>query len=283
MPELPEVETIRLTLLPLIIGKEICEVGVLGRRVIEQTSRNRIRKLLFGNRINACLRRGKYLILQGKDFSLLLHFGMSGGLTFFPQGSPPHKHTHLVVRFSDRSELHYHDPRTFGRIKLYGSLSLQEIPELSHLGWDPLEEEISLSHLRQAFRRRKACIKLALLDQRLIAGIGNIYASEILFHASIDPLKPANQLSEKELGRLHRAIHGVLRGAIREGGTSIISFRNAEGKRGGYQNLLQVYGREEEACPRCQAPILNRPLGGRSTYYCPHCQKPNPDPGRTIS
>jgi formamidopyrimidine-DNA glycosylase len=272
MPELPEVETIRSAVARLVSGKEIRKVRVMGRRVVEESCRQRIRETLIGKRFSACLRRGKYLVLQGEDFSLLVHFGMSGELTFFPRGAPINQHTHLVIGFADRSELHFQDPRTFGRIKLYFSLSPQEIPELCRLGWDPLEERLSLSRLRQALRRRKAHIKAALLDQRLIAGIGNIYASEILFRASINPLKSANQLSEKELGRLHRAIHEVLRGAIRRGGTSIISFRNAEGRRGRYQDLLQVYGREDEACPRCQTPILNRLLSGRSTYYCPRCQ-----------
>ncbi|MDH7499570.1 MAG: bifunctional DNA-formamidopyrimidine glycosylase/DNA-(apurinic or apyrimidinic site) lyase [candidate division NC10 bacterium] len=272
MPELPEVEAIRLALNPLIAGKEICKVTLSPGRVMGKVDGGKIRKSLLGRKIVACLRRGKYLILQGGDFSLLLHFGMSGGLTLFPQPSPPGKHTHLVMGFSDRSQLHYTDPRTFGRVRVYGRLSLAKIPELARLGADPWEEEVSPSYLEQALCRRKAPIKVVLMDQSLIAGIGNIYASEILFHAQIDPLRPACRLRWEEVKGLHRAIQEVLQAAILKRGTSIISFRDAEGRRGGYQKLLQVYGREGEPCPRCRTAIVNRRLAGRSTYFCPHCQ-----------
>jgi len=273
MPELPEVEAIRLALNRLITGKKICQVAIYPGRVIGKAHRERISKSLVGGRIAACLRRGKYLILQGEDFSLLLHFGMSGGLTFFPQGSAPGKHTYLVIEFSDRSQLHYTDPRTFGRIKLYGRLSLPKIPELGCLGADPWQEEILLSQLEQALRKRRAPIKVVLMDQSLIAGIGNIYANEILFYASIHPLTPACRLSSAEVKGLHKAIYKVLGAAIRKRGTSIISFRDAEGKRGTYQKQLQVYGRANEACPHCGTRIRTQRLGGRSTYYCPRCQR----------
>jgi formamidopyrimidine-DNA glycosylase len=227
----------------------------------------------LGKRIEDCQRRGKYLIVQGGDFLLLFHFGMSGGLIFFPKGSSPQKHTHLLIGFDDRSELHYHDPRTFGRIKLYPPSRLEEIPELARLGPEPLEGHLSWQHLSETFRNRKAPVKQVIMDQRVVAGIGNIYASEILFHSSIPPQKPARELTTPELKRLCSAIRKVLRGAIGEGGTSIISFRDAEGRRGNYQNLLQVYGRGEAECPRCNTPIRTEILGGRSTFYCPICQE----------
>jgi len=261
-----------LALNPLITGKEICKVVISVGRVIGKVSGEKIRKSLLGRKIAACLRRGKYLILQGEGFSLLLHFGMTGGLTFFPQASPPGKHAHLVIGFSDRSQLHYTDPRAFGRVRLYDRLSLAKIPELGRLGLDPRQEGIPLLHLRQALRRRRAPIKVVLMDQSLIAGIGNIYANEILFHAQIDPLRPACRLCREEVKVLHRAIQEVLKAAIRKRGTSIIGFRDAEGRRGSYQELLQVYGREAEACPRCRTGIVKRRLAGRSTYFCPRCQ-----------
>jgi formamidopyrimidine-DNA glycosylase len=273
MPELPEVETIRKAVVRLISGKSISRVRVLGKRVVEGAGRGQMRERLLGKRIEDCLRRGKHLILRGEGFLLLIHFGMSGSLTFFPRGSCPCKHTHLVIGFDDRSEIHYHDPRTFGRIKLYPPLPLEEIPQLADLGPEPLDENLSWRNLGDAFRRKKAPIKQVIMDQRVIAGIGNIYASEILFCSSIHPQKPARDLTAPELKRLHKAICRILRGAMEEGGTSIISFRDAEGKRGSYQNLLQVYGRLKSECPRCHTLIQMQIMGGRSTYFCPHCQE----------
>ena len=273
MPELPEVETIRSALARLVLGKRICQVRVAGKRVIDPLTKKHIRKEILDHRFVTCLRRGKYLILQGKDFSLLFHLGMSGSLIFFPKSKTPGKHTHLLIRFHDGSELHYADPRTFGRIRFYPLLPLERIPELSRLGWEPLDGGISLSELGKAFKRRSAPIKQVIMDQRLIAGIGNIYASEILFDSSIDPWKPARDLTRPELGRLRRAMERVLSAAIDEGGTSIISFQDAEGRRGGHQNSLQVYSRIESPCPRCEGIILKRNLGGRATYYCPGCQR----------
>jgi formamidopyrimidine-DNA glycosylase len=273
MPELPEVETVRRAIVRLISGKSISQVRVLGKRVMEGATRAQMRERLLGKRIEGCLRRGKYLIVRGEDFLLLIHFGMSGSLIFYPQGSCPQKHTHLVIGFDDRSELHYHDPRTFGRIRLYPPCPFEEIPPLAHLGPEPLNENLSWRTLGDAFRLRKAPIKQVIMDQRVIAGIGNIYASEILFHSSIHPQKPACDLTTTELKRLHKAIRKILRGAIEEGGTSIISFRDAEGKRGSYQKLLQVYGRPEGECPRCRTLIRMQIMGGRSTFYCPNCQE----------
>jgi len=273
MPELPEVETVRKAVERLISGKSISQVRVLGKRVVEGASQGQMRDRLLGKRIEGCLRRGKYLILRGEDFLLLIHFGMSGSLTFSPRGSCPRRHTHLVIGFDDRSELHYHDPRRFGRIKLYPPRPFEEIPQLADLGPEPLGEDLSWRNLGDAVRRRKAPIKQVIMNQRVIAGIGNIYANEILFCSSIHPQKPARDLTTPELKRLHKAIRKILRGAMEEGGTSIISFRDAEGKRGSYQNLLQVYGRLEGECPRCRTLIRMQIMGGRSTYYCPHCQE----------
>ncbi len=272
MPELPEVETVRKAMARLISGKSISQVRVLGKRVVEGASQGQMREKLLGKRIESCLRRGKYLILQGEDFFLLIHFGMSGRLIFFPRGSCPQKHTHLVIGFDDRSELHFQDPRMFGRIVLYPSRSFAEIPPLADLGPEPLDGNLSWQTLGDAFCRRKAPIKQVLMNQRVIAGIGNIYASEILFHSSIHPQKAARDLTTPELKRLHKAIRNVMRGAIQEGGTSIISFRDAEGNKGSYQERLQVYGRLDEECPRCRTIIRMHVMGGRSTFYCPHCQ-----------
>jgi formamidopyrimidine-DNA glycosylase len=273
MPELPEVETIRRTLLRLTLGKRISRVTVGGKRVIGEKTRAQIEYRLLGKEIADWLRRGKYLIARGEDFLLLFHFGMSGSLTFTLEGGCLGKHTHLVLGFSDRSELRYEDPRTFGRIELYPFCPLEEIPGLARLGPEPLEGTLSWHVIGSALGRRKGPIKLVLMDQQVIAGIGNIYASEILFQSSIHPEKPACDLTAAECKRLSPAIRKVLRSAIGKGGTSIISFRNAEGKKGGFQDLLQVYGREEEGCPRCNTPIRMRILGGRSTFFCPQCQK----------
>jgi len=273
MPELPEVETIRQALRRLILGRRISRVTVRGKRVLRGTSGKELRGRLLRRRMTECLRRGKYLIAQGEDFSLLIHLGMSGRLSFYPEGNPPQRHTHLILGFADGSELHYDDPRAFGRIRLYPLLPLTQIPEVARLGWDPLEGRLPLARLEEGIRRRKAAIKQVLMNQRLFAGIGNIYASEILFRSSIDPSRPACDLTRPELKKLQRATREVLRRAIQEGGTSIISFADAEGRKGAYQHLLQVYGRAEEACPRCQTRILNRPIVGRSTYFCPHCQR----------
>jgi len=273
MPELPEVETVRRTLLQLTSGNRISRVIVSGKRVVDGTTRKRLGRMLSGKSIAGWLRRGKYLIGTGEGYLLLFHFGMSGNLIFFPQGHEPGKHTHLVIAFDDQSELHYCDPRTFGRVRLYPPSPLEGIPELANLGPEPLDASLSIQTLGNAFRSRKVPIKEILMNQRVIAGIGNIYASEILFQSSIHPKKAARDLTTPELQRLRSAIRRVLQEAIRAGGTSIISFRDAKGNKGRFQELLQVYGRATDGCPRCDATIQMELLGGRSTFYCPHCQQ----------
>ena len=275
MPELPEVETIRTFLSPLIIGKQIRRARVTSKRVVEEACRDDISRSLAGKRIRTFQRRGKYLVLGGENFSLLFHLGMSGRLIFMPHATPVVPHTHLVISFSDGSQLHFQDPRAFGRIKLYPFApgSPRRIPELARLGWDPLEDGITPLSLWQCLQRRKSTIKQSLLDQHLISGIGNIYASEILFRAGIHPLQPSHRLSKARVKRLCQALGETLDEAIRRGGTTILSFRDPEGRRGGFQDHLQVYGRNGQPCPRCRTLIGKEIIAGRSTYFCPRCQR----------
>jgi len=272
MPELPEVQTIVQNLSSKLKGLEISSVRIIYPPVLRNKKPFLINDLK-GKKVIGVRRRGKMLLIDfERNLSLLIHLKMTGQLLFYPGGKPWDKHTHFILSFKDENnELRFRDVRKFGFISCIRNLDISCADELKNLGPEPLE--IDFPFFKKLFQGRKARLKSLLLNQNFIAGIGNIYADEILFQAKLHPLTPASHLGDDDLKRLLKAMRGVLRKAIIHKGSSIRSFTNAEGKRGEFQNYHQVYGRESQSCFICGERIKRLRLGGRSSFFCPRCQK----------
>jgi formamidopyrimidine-DNA glycosylase len=274
MPELPEVETIVRNLSSKLKGLEISSVKIIYPPVLRKKKPSLINDLK-GRKVVSVRRRGKMLLINfERNLSLLIHLKMTGQLLFYPREEPLDKHTHFILSFKDENkELRFRDVRKFGFISCIRNLDISCADELKNLGPEPLEIDFPL--FKKLFQGRKARLKSLLLNQNFIAGIGNIYADEILFQAKLHPLTPASHLGDDDLKRLLKAMRDVLRKAIVHKGSSIRSFTNAEGKRGKFQNYHQVYGRESQSCFICGEKIKRLRLGGRSSSFCPRCQKEN--------
>jgi formamidopyrimidine-DNA glycosylase len=272
MPEMPEVETIARKLRRVLVGKCVADVHLSGlplRKPIAETFASRLR----GRVIRKIHRRGKYIILELEQGAFwLIHLGMTGRVLCSTAPVRPGKHTHAVVRFTDRTELQYSDHRRFGLLAAYEVSRLNLIPELHALGKDPLGRSFAAAWLRPRLQASRAEIKSFLLDQHNVAGLGNIYVCEALHQARILPTRRCNTLSPAEAGRLVRAVRGVLRGAIRNRGTSFSDFMDSDGEPGENQRFLAVFQREGEKCRRCRSQIRRVRQGNRSTFYCPRCQ-----------
>ncbi len=272
MPELPEVETIVQSLSSKLIGLEISSVKIIYPPVLRKKKPSLIHDLK-GRKVVGLRRRGKMLLIDlERNLSLLIHLKMTGQLLFYPREEPLDKHTHFVLFFKDENnELRFRDVRKFGFISCLRTFNASCADELENLGPEPLE--INFPHFKKLFQSRKARLKSLLLNQNFIAGIGNIYADEILFRAKLHPLIPASYLGNEKLKRLLKAMRDVLRKAIIHKGSSIRSFMNDEGKGGEFQEYHQVYGREQLSCFICGEKIRRLRLGGRSSFFCPGCQK----------
>jgi formamidopyrimidine-DNA glycosylase len=272
MPELPEVETIVLCLRRRLVGLEVRTV----RLIFPPTVRNRDKSYLqrfVGQRVLCLRRRGKMILL---DFSggltLIIHLKMTGQLLFGPAAAPADKHTHLVISFRPSDgELRFRDIRKFGFIRGVRTDRADRTREVRDLGPEPLT--LDLPSFLARFRGRRGRLKSLLLNQKIIAGVGNIYADEILFRSDLDPRVDVSRLSRRRLERLWSSLHTVLNEAISFKGTTVRDFRDGEGLEGLFQNRLLVYGREGEPCPRCGASIKRIRVSGRSTHFCPRCQR----------
>jgi formamidopyrimidine-DNA glycosylase len=271
MPELPEVETARAGLEPLLVGRTIrgAVVRVPGLRWPIAPG---LGELLSGREILAVGRRAKYLLVGCRGGTLILHLGMSGHLRVVAGDTPAGKHDHIDILLDDGRLLRFHDPRRFGAL-LWTAADPARHPLLLEMGPEPFAVELDGDYLYQRSRGRKVAVKVFLMDQKVLVGVGNIYASEALFRARICPLAPAGTIGRERYGQLLAAVREVLVEAIAAGGTTLRDFRDQGGRPGYFARQLQVYGREGEACPRCGLPIRQRRLGQRSTYYCPACQK----------
>jgi formamidopyrimidine-DNA glycosylase len=275
MPELPEVETVARMLSPEIVGQRIDEVHVLWPRTIDRPSLQEFRAKLAHTTFITIGRRGKFLVLElDTGWRLMAHLRMSGRFVTLVPGDPTEpdslKHLRVLLTLGDGARLAFIDPRKFGRFYL-----VRDIEEIvGKLGPEPLEADFTVAWLSRELDGRRGEIKRLLLDQRFIAGLGNIYASEILWRASIHPQRIAGSLDDGECERLHEAVVTVLRQAIIEGGTSLDDrqYTYPNGNIGGFQEHLQVYDRGGEICPRCGYMLARIVQGQRSTYYCPVCQ-----------
>jgi formamidopyrimidine-DNA glycosylase len=270
LPELPEVETIRRSLLPHVAGARIVRVDVRERRLRRPLAPD-FEARLRGRRVGGVDRRGKYLLFDVGDADVLLvHFGMSGSLELRPGRAPLAPHDHVRLRLDSGSALVFNDPRRFGLMRVG---RVEELSELDSVGPDPLAVRWSPEQLRELTRRRRLPIKNLLMDQRVLAGIGNIYASEVLYRAGIRPRRSAGRLRRSDLVQLAVAMPLVLEEAVRLGGSSISDYRDADGRAGFFQMRHAVYDRSGEPCRRCGAAIRRIVLGGRSSFYCPNCQR----------
>jgi formamidopyrimidine-DNA glycosylase len=269
MPELPEVEVTRRGLAPHLAGRVISGVAVRQPR-LRWPVPHAVR-LLAGRKVRGVERRGKYLLVDCGDGHLILHLGMSGSLRMLPPGTPAQKHDHFDLILGDRL-LRLRDPRRFGAV-LWTKDAVHAHPLIANLGIEPLSRQLDPARLYALTRAHRAAIKLFLLDGRRIVGVGNIYASESLFRAGIDPRTRANRLSLERCARLSKAIKDTLRAAIRAGGSSLRDYVGADGRRGDSQSRHGVYDREGKPCRGCGATVKRLVQGQRSTFYCPRCQK----------
>ncbi len=273
MPELPEVETVARALSKRLIGKTIAKVDVLREKNVD-TPPSLFRSILPGKRFESISRRGKYLLFHlSGGWVILSHLRMEGKYFFRPDESQIQRHDLIVFHLEGGEVLCYNDSRRFGRMGLYKE---NELPHtsLSKLGKEPFEEGAEEFFL--SLKGKKKPIKEVLLDQTIVAGVGNIYADESLFRSRINPFLPAGSLSREEASSLLSSIQAVLTEAIRKGGSTVKSYHPQEGVDGRMQNELLAYGRGGRPCPRCGFPLHKAKLGGRGTVYCPHCQQ-NPE------
>jgi len=278
MPELPEVEVMRRDLEREVVGKKIKAVEVTGTRSVRRhRNRKEFITVLTGRKITAVQRRGKYLVmkLDGAD-ALIVHLGMSGQLLRAKTArEKAPKHTHVAITFTQGGLLRFIDPRTFGEMFVapYDEID-QQVDELAHLGLDPLETALSWDLFGRMLAEKKTKLKPLLMDQKFIAGIGNVYSDEILFEAGLKWDRASDSLSQQEIRRLYRAISETLNGAVKYRGSSLADEQYVDlfGKPGGYQEHHQVYGREGAACVRCRRPIQRARYSNRSTFYCDACQ-----------
>ena len=271
MPELPEVETTRRGLVPHVIGRRIAAVNIYDPR-LRWPVPSGLGKRLAGRTIDALDRRSKYLLFRLAGQTLLVHLGMTGSLRVFKQAPPRRPHDHVDIVLDDGATLRYHDPRRFGAI-LWLPDSGATHPLLASLGPEPFDAAFDADYLWSSTRRRGAAIKLALMDNHLVVGVGNIYANESLFRAGIRPATKASRVSRARYARLVAEVRATLEDAIAKGGSTLRDYVDSAGEPGYFQLDYFVYGRDGEPCRVCGAPIRMRRMGGRATSWCPRCQR----------
>ncbi len=274
MPELPEVETVRRTLLP-VVGARIDTVWTSGKplRLGQRVPVAGLRALR-GRRLVDVRRLGKYLLVDTDGpRALLVHLGMSGRLRVQPASSPRPPHTHVALGLDRGRELRFSDPRRFGQFDLADRGDPRAHPALAGMGPDPVAEQLTGAHLYATSRGRTTALKLFVLDQAVVAGVGNIYASEALWQCQLAPTLPAGRLTAAAADALAASIDTVFAAALTHGGTSLRDFVDADGAEGENADYLVVYGRDGTPCPRCQRTIRRTVLGGRATFHCATCQR----------
>ena len=278
MPELPEVETIRRQLAPHLEGRTLVSVRILDARWTRPEPPRKVERGLRGRRVENVGRSGKYLVWQlSGDKYLLMHLRMTGALLFDPTEEPAH--TRVRFELDEGHRLVYLDPRRFGTGHLVSGAAARDDYLDQRIGVEPLTPEFTVEHLRELARGRRTPVKSFILDQRRIAGVGNIYADEALFRAKIHPLRPVGSLTRPQLAALRDAIEEALLAGIEAKGATIDDFRHVDGARGSFQDRFLVHRREGEPCPRCGSTIRKLVVGGRGTYVCEHCQR-RPRPPR---
>jgi len=274
MPELPEVEVIRRGLQNHLPGRKVLDIATGNKKLRLPMPRKNLKKYILGTRIKSVGRRAKFLLItMDNGACLVVHLGMTGRLGIFPSGTPRAKHDHLRLQLDDNMQLRFSDIRRFGFIQVLAPGSGFSNTMLANLGPEPLGRGFTPEYLKNSAAGKSRPLKNFLMDSRIVAGIGNIYACEILFHAGLNPGKKISSLSIKEWARVVDSSRHVLRKAIACGGTTISDFVNASGRSGYFQLELQTYGKQGRPCSCCSTPITKKTMAGRSTYFCPKCQK----------
>ena len=274
MPELPEVEVLRRSLEPLLVGQRIEGLRVRNAALREPLDRARLGRSVRGRRITALRRRAKYLLVDlERGRTLAVHLGMSGRLTLVAAEAPVQPHEHVAFALAGGRRLAFRDPRRFGLVLALPTSELEADRHFASLGIEPLGAGFSGEALAGLARGRRAPVKAFLMDARLVVGVGNIYASEALHRAGIHPRRSVARISRRRWHSLAAAVRATLGQAISEGGTTLNDFADGEGRTGYFQVSLAVYGRDGEACHRCGRGVRRIVMGGRSTFYCPGCQR----------
>lgn len=272
MPELPEVETVVRGLNNIVLGEKIESVKILQPKLRVIIPDN-LAKLLVGSTIKSITRRAKYILIHlDNNYILVVHLGMSGKFTAHKKMPPLKKHDHVIISLK-RTTLVYNDTRRFGLIIIIKNQDISDHSLFRDLGFEPLKKSFTGRKLHELIHKKNSDIKSVLMNQNILVGVGNIYASESLFSAHISPLRKASKVSLKECGLLAGSIKYVLNQAIKSGGSTLRDYVSSSGDKGYFQHKFKVYGKGGATCPKCKSPIKKITQKGRSTYYCSKCQK----------
>ncbi|MCJ8009905.1 DNA-formamidopyrimidine glycosylase [Lederbergia wuyishanensis] len=273
MPELPEVEVVRRSLVELVAGQRIIDVKVGWPKIIKSPEQHeQFQDALKGQTIRDIDRKGKFLIFLLDDYSLVSHLRMEGKYSKHKTEDPVDKHTHVIFCLSGGEELRYRDVRKFGTMHLFAKGSEWAVPPLSNLGPEPFSYEFSFDYFKGKLMKTDRFIKAVLLDQTIVTGLGNIYVDEVLFRSRIHPERKTKTLSDQEILTLKEQAALTLQESINAGGSSVNTYMNSYGQIGTYQNELKVYGRKDEECYHCGAIVQKIKVAGRGTHFCPACQ-----------
>ncbi|MBS4216875.1 DNA-formamidopyrimidine glycosylase [Bacillus sp. FJAT-49711] len=274
MPELPEVEVVRRSLVELVAGNKIVEVAVSWPKIIKSPEQyEQFQDALKGQTILDVNRKGKFLVFLLDDYALVSHLRMEGNYSLHKNEDPVEKHTHVIFRFSNGEELRYRDVRKFGTMHLFAKGSEWTVPPLSNLGPEPFSDDFTLEYFKEKLMKTERVIKAVLLDQSIVTGLGNIYVDEVLFRSGIHPERKSKTLTNQEILTLREQAAATLKESINAGGSSVNTYMNSHGQSGTYQNELKVYGRKEQECYRCGSVVQKTKVAGRGTHFCPNCQK----------
>lgn len=272
MPEIAEVETVRRVLKKNVLNKKIIDVKVLYPKMIE-SDLIFFKNILINNKFIDIKRIGKWLLFELDNHYLLSHLRMEGKYFIKNSSDEVLKHEHVIISFSDFTDLRYHDTRKFGKMSIVKKEDLYNVDAIKKQGIEPISEKLTKEYLFDNISKKNIPIKTILLDQTIISGLGNIYADEVLFYSNIFPLKKGSDITLDECKKIKDSSKKIINNAIKHGGTTIKSYTSSLGVTGNYQTLLMVHKRENEKCKKCNTLIKRIKIGGRSTYYCPNCQK----------
>ncbi|SJZ40145.1 bifunctional DNA-formamidopyrimidine glycosylase/DNA-(apurinic or apyrimidinic site) lyase [Selenihalanaerobacter shriftii] len=274
MPELPEVQTVVDSLRPKIKDLRVIDVEIKEKKMIAFPDISGFKEVLINNQVKTVRRRGKYIIIELADgHYLVTHLRMTGQLIYSSDNSEEAKYTYIIIQFDNQHQLRFINKRKFGRMYLVSDLA--DAGSLTKLGPEPLEDDFTFDKFKALFDNRTGMIKPLLLNQKFLAGLGNIYVDESLHLSHVHPERKANRLTEKELKNLYKNIRKILREGIKYRGTTKWDYVDSSGNAGEYQNHLKAYDREGEVCYTCDTPLNRIKVGGRSSYFCPQCQSPD--------
>ncbi len=273
MPELPEVETVKRVLSKKITGKQIIDVEVLFDKLLKNTTKENFQKTLKDQKILDIKRFGKYLILSLEENDILIHLRMEGKLFYYDKKEELTKHDHIIFYFKDGSILKYNDVRKFGTFDLLKKEEYLNYPKVKKLGVEANSIDLTKEYLKNKLKKSNKKIKIDLLDQTVINGLGNIYVDEVLFSSKIHPESISKNLNDNDLENIVKNSRAILNDAIKKGGTTIKSFAASDQIKGSFQDYLKVYKKKGQECSLCKTTIEKIVVGGRGTHYCPKCQR----------